>query len=244
MELLVVTSIIALLMSVLLPAVSAVRSRAKEVRCMVNMRNISFEFRLFADDSAYPDRGDSDNRTDGRFSFEDFVESQYGVDEFWTGGSGEPQQIQAGRAAAMCPAGVPELTRVPDRPCTKGAITPIDGVSYGFNARLLREAIRFRGRVRLAPALLDSDVLDHPQVPIVFDIDGRIAAERRKTPYFSAPPGPLKDPYSTGAYWYPSTRHRGRTNVAFTGGHVLTSERPEREPGWDWGYQPTPFPEN
>ena len=56
MELLVVVSIVALLLSILLPTVSAVRSQAKNVRCMVNLRNIAFEFRLFADDGNHADR--------------------------------------------------------------------------------------------------------------------------------------------------------------------------------------------
>lgn len=241
MELLVVVSIIALLLSILLPTVSAVRSQAKNVRCMVNLRNIAFEFRLFADDGNHADRGGSNSRTDGRFSFEDFVESQYEIDEFWSGASGERQGMSASSSRTMCPAGRPVLTRMANRPCTDKAVTPLANVSYGFNARLLRQAVRFRGRLRLVRTLLDSDVLDHPAIPIVFDIDGRVAEEKNKRPYFSAPPVPLEDPYSRGAYWFPSTRHGARTNVAFTGGHVLSSTNAEREPGWNWGYQPTPL---
>ena len=140
----------------------------------------------------------------------------------------------------MCPAGVPALTRVADNPCKSAAVTPVDKVSYGFNARLDREAVWFRGRIRLAPAYLDSSILDHGQVPIVFDVDGRQAVERGKLPYFSAPPVSLEDEYHGGDYWFPPQRHGGQVNVAFTGGHVLSSKEPASEPDWDWDYQQRP----
>ena len=219
MELLVVVAIIGMLLAVLLPALSLVRAQAKKVRCMVNLRTVAFDFRLFADDYSYATRGDSDHRADRRFRFEDFVDSQYKIEEFWSGWPGQTQSMSAA--------------------CKAQAVTPLENVSYGFNGRLDREAVWFHGRIRMAPAYLDSGVLESGRIPIAFDIDGRTAVERDKLPYFSAPPGAIEDAYHSGEYWFPSTRHAGRMNVAFTGGHVLSSADPLREAEWAWQYQPS-----
>lgn len=239
MELLVVVAIIGMLLAVLLPALSLVRSQAKKVRCMVNLRTVAFDFRLFADDYSYATRGDSDHRADRRFRFEDFVDSQYKIEEFWSGWPGQTQSMSAAKEPTMCPAGRPLLKRVAGKPCKAQAVTPLENVSYGFNGRLDREAVWFHGRIRMAPAYLDSGVLESGRIPIAFDIDGRTAVERDKLPYFSAPPGAIEDAYHSGEYWFPSIRHAGRMNVAFTGGHVLSSADPLREAEWAWQYQPS-----
>jgi prepilin-type processing-associated H-X9-DG protein len=84
---------------------------------------------------------------------------------------------------------------------------------------------------------MQPDVLNHPRAPVILDVDGEEAVARGLEPFYTAPP--LEDraePYTSGRFWMPSRRHRGRTNVAFVGGHVLSSERPEHET-WDWEYQ-------
>jgi len=50
-ELLVVISIIALLMSILMPSLSAAREQAKGVHCLANMRNLTFGWMVYANDN-------------------------------------------------------------------------------------------------------------------------------------------------------------------------------------------------
>ncbi len=239
-ELLVVVSIMSLLLALLLPAVSAVRERVKAVRCMVNLRTIVFDFRLFADDSAAGSRGDSDIRTNARWKLEDFVESQYRIDEFWSGPDSREQPMTAAREPTMCPSARGTLKRVANRPCKGQAVTPLDLVSFGFNSRLDRQAAKTSRGLFLVPVELNHRILDAANVPLAFDIDGAVALQKNKLPYFSAPPGPYQDAYRSGDFWFPSARHDGRMQAGFIGGHVLTSQAPLRASEWNWGYQPTP----
>jgi prepilin-type processing-associated H-X9-DG protein len=119
-------------------------------------------------------------------------------------------------------------------------VGPAEDVSVAVNMRLFRAVVDFRGKQILAPAAathVSARVLDHPYVPLVMDVDGREAAKKGIDPFYIAPPIPeTDDPYASGRYWLPSKRHRGKTIVAFVGGHVLSSSEPEEE-RWDWGYQ-------
>jgi prepilin-type processing-associated H-X9-DG protein len=109
-----------------------------------------------------------------------------------------------------------------------------------INMRLYRPVIEFRGKHLLAPAATASvraNILHHPYVPLAIDVDGEEIMRRGLEPFYIAPPaGNAPDPYTTGRYWAPSTRHRGKTNVAFVGGHVLSSTDARRE-RWNWAYQ-------
>ena len=59
-ELLVVIAIIALLLSVLLPSLSRVKERAKQIICKTNLRSVGIAIRLYLEDydgKTYPDHG-------------------------------------------------------------------------------------------------------------------------------------------------------------------------------------------
>ncbi len=118
-------------------------------------------------------------------------------------------------------------------------------VSMAFNARLHRRT-RFgpNGMPFGEPAFLTDRVLLHPDVPLVFDVDGAEAARRGINPYYAAPSVAQKagsDIYTGDLHWFPSDRHRnGRTNIGFLGGHVLSSSDPRHEPWSNWGYQADP----
>ena len=239
-EMLVVVAITAALFSILLPALSAVRGSAKSLVCSSNLKSVTVEFTLFADGTSTTGRGDSEKFGPSRFQINDFQESLYKIAEFWDRPGADTDTMRSDSDVLLCPAGAATLTRRSGFPCSSAAIGEPEGVSTAFNMRLYRASVEFKGKRVLAPAastFVRADVLGHSYVPLAFDIDGEEAARRSIEPFYSAPPvGDAEDAYATGNYWLPSGRHRGKTNVAFVGGHVLASEKPATE-RWDWAYQ-------
>ncbi|MCA9255874.1 MAG: hypothetical protein KDA33_09560, partial [Phycisphaerales bacterium] len=153
------------------------------------------------------------------------------------------ETIASSEASLMCPAASGPLERRSGMPCSAGAIGPEENVSTGFNKRLEEkwEYIPQLDRYVRKPVYLTSKILTQPDTPLVFDIDGKMAADVGQIPYYSAPPvlsDKIVDMYEDGVFWYPSRRHNERTNVGFIGGHVLSSSKPEFEPFWRWSYVP------
>jgi prepilin-type N-terminal cleavage/methylation domain-containing protein/prepilin-type processing-associated H-X9-DG protein len=240
LEVLVVLTIIALLMSILLPALNAARTAAKTLHCSSNMRTISVEFELFASGKSEAGRGGSERLGENRFWINDFQDSLYRLDEFWDLPDDDIGYLSAGEEPAVCPAGASRLTKRRGLPCGREAVGPVEDVSVAVNMRLYRAVVDFRGKTLLAPSAstrVSTRILNHPYVPLAFDVDGRAAGRRGIDPFYIAPglPG-VDDPYIDDRYWVPSKRHGGKTVVAFVGGHVLTSPHPEQE-RWDWTYQ-------
>lgn len=242
-ELLVVVSIIALLLTLVAGAANRLRQGSRGLTCRSNLRVVGFDFITFADENAAGYRGKRSEKL-GRyhFYFSDFVDSAYRVNDFWPIGKERSQVLDPSKEPLMCPSGADQLVRIPDRPCNDGAITPTANVSHAFNRRLFEQTIEFRGRFGLEEAVLDARVLEHPEVPLVFDCDGETADRRAVRPYFSAPAiEGYEDAYSSGRYWFPAMRHLDKLNVMFIGGHALSSSDPLHETGWDWKYQIKPF---
>jgi prepilin-type N-terminal cleavage/methylation domain-containing protein len=238
-ELLVTIAIIALLVALLVAALASVRRSSRGFECKNKLKSISFEFLRFADDFSPPFRGDSHTEGGKRFYVQDFQERLYGISEFWNATPLAQAAYNPTEQLLMCPAGPQQLQRQAGLPCDQYAVTPVGNVSIGFNMRLYRASVNIDGRAILKPVPLAMRLLQHPSVPLAFDVDGAAAAERGILPYYSAPP--VGDPgrYGTGLFWFPSLRH-GTVNACFVGGHVLSSPRPERQSGWDWSYQPSP----
>jgi len=242
LEVLMTVGIIALLISIVLPAMQAARRAARNVKCMSQMRLASYEFRLFADDFAAQNRGDSEAFGESRFEIEDFQDFLYRVDEYWDRPETRaPVTYQPSEEVMICPEGPPFLQRYPiqGQSHEPGFVLPHANVSIAVNMRLHRRVMVIDGTAYLVPAVVTGKILDHPNVPVLLDVDGEKAAARKQLPYYIAPPLAAGDPYGTGNYWFPSFRHKGGLNAAFVGGHVLTSSRPLSEPGWDWSYQPS-----
>lgn len=240
LEMLVVMGILTVLIAILVPALTSVRATVKALHCASNMRSIVLEFETFAEGTSAAGQGDSESLGAHRFRINDFQDNLYSLDEFWDGGSAREGELKAGTDMMLCPAGVTRLTKQRGLPCSSAAIQPASGVSVAVNMRLYRPVIEFKGRKLLAPAASASvraNILHHPYVPLIMDVDGEDIVHRGFEPFYAAPPlEDTSDPYSTGRFWAPSTRHRGKTNVAFVGGHVLSSTHPERE-RWNWAYQ-------
>lgn len=243
-ELLVVLGIIALLIAILFPALGAGRAAAHDLRCRANMRTVLIDFIDFADETGAGRRGDSDFFGPTRFRLEDFQERVYGIDEFWTGADVERMPLSPSAQPLMCPAGSNTLERRSGMPCSSGAVGPQRNVTTGFNRRLhKRTRYDNDGNPFSANAKLTHRILMNPDVPLLFDVDGDEAVAREALPYYAAPPIDRKtgdDIYSGGEFWFPSMRHRGRINIGFVGGHVLSSSAPLSEPWADWSYQPDP----
>jgi prepilin-type N-terminal cleavage/methylation domain-containing protein/prepilin-type processing-associated H-X9-DG protein len=239
-ELLVVIGIIGILLALLLPAVATARGRMKTLKCSSNLRTVALRFQLFVEGENSEGWGDSARLGSRSFHVNDFQDYLYRLDEFWDLPERAPATLTPEEEVMMCPAGADHLAKRANSPCSSTAIWPAENVSLAINMRLYRGVIDFMGTPRLAPAAatrVRPDVLNHPYAPLLIDVDGEEAVARRLEPFYTAPPLPDDaSPYGTGRYWMPSWRHGDRINVAFVGGHVLSSERPERET-WDWKYQ-------
>ncbi len=243
-ELLVVVTIVALLLSILVPVMNSARSQMKQVLCMSNLRSLGLEFQFFAEGQSAGQRLGS-----GRIQVNDFQDYNYRINAFWDLPDATDGEMQSREELMLCAAGAPRLTKRQGFPCGREAILPAENVSIAVNMRLYRPVMDFRGTSMLAPVALSSvrsSILNHPYVPLLMDVDGREAVSRGLDPFYTAPPGTNTDnPYGghagdtyggQGRFWMPSDRHQGKTNVAFVGGHVQSSDDPAGE-GWNWDYQ-------
>ncbi len=230
LEMLIVIAIISLLLALLLPALSACRRSGKNLRCAAQMKQIAFDFSLFADDLMGRQGGPGEDQK--YFWLEDFQESLYRVHEFWD----SPEQIRApfdaDREAMLCPEGPRELYRRANQPCSAGAVFPKENISVAFNRRL------HRPQAESPQVLLTSRILNHPNVPLALDVDGRSAQTPDENTCYVAPPLAGDDGYQSGLWWFPSFRHGGRLNIAFVGGHVASMKSWALMPDADWGYTP------
>jgi len=240
LELLLTIGIITLLISIVLPAMRACRQASRRVKCLSQMHRATWEFRIFADDFAVRTRGDSANFGPQRFEIEDFQESLYRIAEYWDLPPGQHSAAyNSPSEVMMCPEGPSYLQRsFRAGGCLRELVTPWANVSLALNMRLDHRVWTFNGNTYLVPAIVTSKILNHPNVPLLMDVDGEKATGGVE-PFYTAPPIDPDDPYGDGTYWFPSYRHQGRINVAFVGGHVLSSNNPLDEPGWDWAYQPS-----
>ena len=189
LELVVVIAIVTALLALMTTGLVRVRHGAKSIKCLAQLRAVAVDFQVFSDGKFGEDRGRSNRCPDGVFYFEDFVEKQYKIDEFWEQADRKAHAIQPSTSRMICPTAQQKLVRYPDRPCNDGALLPFENVSYAFNRRLYAETIVFDGRMVFNPKTkVSSRILAHPTVPLAFDGDGVEAQRKNRRPYFSAPP--------------------------------------------------------
>ncbi len=241
-EVLVSLGIIALLISILLPALGSTMGSARAFKCQMSLRATAFDFTVFADASLHGDRGHDERLPGDSFTIETFQESQYGVDEFWRYGEGEVHSIPdaQGTDPMRCPEIRGSVQLRPNAPCSEGAVLPPENTSFAFNMRLHKAELTLPqiGSPRLFPTRMNERIADNPTVPLAIDVDGARARSSRASALYSAPSLDSTGPYSGNQFWFPDARHNGKVNVAFVGGHVLSSSDPAGETQWLWGYQP------
>jgi prepilin-type processing-associated H-X9-DG protein/prepilin-type N-terminal cleavage/methylation domain-containing protein len=235
-EVLLSIGIIGLLLAIALPGLARTMATARSFRCQVAQRSVAFDFNVFASDDMGPDRGD-DADLKNRFRLETFQESQYGIDEFWRYGAASTHDLpdDQNNDPMRC-AEVPDAIRLRrDRPCSSGGVTPPSSISFGFNLRLHRQTVGDGADARSEPVVLSASVLERGNVPLFWDVNGRVAAARGVNPVFTAPAlSDVSGPLADGSSWFPGYRHNGAANFAFIDGHVESSSKPLTEPGWIW----------
>lgn len=237
LELLVVMAIISILAAAVLTALERVRATSKCVVCMNNLKAVGYQFFQFADDYAHTYRGDSE-RSGKAFRLEDFQEKLYGIHEFWDAGDAAETTLVRNQHPLVCPAGPGTLRKQRSLPCNQYAVTPPEAVTIAFNMRLEQISVLQNGWWRLQRTRLSSRILDHPQVPLAFGVDGATGVANGAMPYYSAPAAGDNGLYGTGRFWFPSQRHDGKLNLAFVGGHVLRVQDFDDPKSAGWKYQP------
>ena len=238
-ELLVTISIIAILLSLLLPGVHAVRSRSRAYGCQVNLRSVSFDFTIFSDSTLHGSRGDDVGST---FRLETFQESQYRIDEFWNRPGSTFNGTVRDLGVMACAEVSGDIIMRSDTPCRSGAVQPARNVSYAFNLQMDRPEVFLDGVWTTRQIRLSDRTLQEPRserIPLLWDIDGAVASQRQVTPHYSAAPSAPGRPYSDGTMWFPSLRHGGRMQVAALDGSVRETASPLTDSfGWRWDFQP------
>jgi len=238
-ELLITIAIIGILISLMLPALGGARSSARSFRCQMAQRAVAFDFSIYADDVLHGDRGDDEAELGDRFRLETFQESQYGISEFWSWGATQVVELPyQGSDPMRCPEVEGAVVLRRNAPCSQGGVSPPEHISYGFNVRLhVAEVAGPRGGVRIKPVKLREMILSHPNVPLMWDIDGAIAHRNDVSPVFSGPSLDSQGPFANDRYWFPGMRHGGSMNIAFIDGSVRATRHPLEE-SLVWGYQP------
>src|SRR6266404_5806221 len=161
-ELLVVMGVIGVLLAIMLPAMSAGRHAAYDLRCRAQLRTVTQTFIQFASDTGGVNRGDSDRISDRLFRLEDFQESIYKIDEFWEGPRGLHVPFSPPLPALMCPAAAGKLEKRSGMPCSAGAVGPQKNVSVGFNRRLDMRTQYIDGQPYSERAYLGEKILQFP----------------------------------------------------------------------------------
>ncbi|MCC6323047.1 MAG: prepilin-type N-terminal cleavage/methylation domain-containing protein [Phycisphaerales bacterium] len=244
-ELLLVVTIIAVLVSLLLPAIGGTIASARAFRCKSSQRTIAFDFQVFADDALHGSRGqDEVDLRPGYFRLVTFQDSQYQVNSFWGYGNASTAELPDanGRDPMRCPdvKGILKLRR--GAPCTQGGVGPAENVSFGFNVRMhMSERYAAVGRnphVGLTSKILEGNSKADPaSIPLLMDVDGAAAVANGVSPLFAGPSVPGSTLLDNDRYWFPGLRHNGDMNIAFIDGHVESTHRPLQQRNWAWDFE-------
>ena len=226
LELCVSLSILVIVAVAIVPLVRTSAFRSNDFRCETSLRRAVFDFTVFAD-----------ARGGWGFTLGTFVQSLYGVGEFWNTETDMVERVGS-RDVFGCSSSPGVVVLDGRERCLSKQVGPAQSVSYGFNARLVRAERRGGvGREASAPVVLDSSVTRLGRTPLVWDVNGAEAGRRGLIARFSAPADDEEGYYGDGRRWFPARRHRGTMNAGFLDGSVGSSADPLGEMAWGWSRQ-------
>jgi prepilin-type N-terminal cleavage/methylation domain-containing protein/prepilin-type processing-associated H-X9-DG protein len=212
-ELLVVIAIIAILGSLLLPALASARSRTKTATCTNHLRQIGIGLKMYVDEhERYP--------YFGKFASQNTYESTFTLLSPYVVNRKLPLYVSRN------PSGSPytNIACAPVFHCTERSQYYVRGFDYGLNC-LGVEIPPFKGRfgfntdhmnVRDHYPIRESEVLS-PGNTIVF---GCTQAYNDAAPGHVVPIGPYNSSESRGYSFSVGGQHQGRGNVLFGDGHI------------------------
>lgn len=230
-ELMIVVAIIAILISILLPALGAARDQAKAVKCLANLKRIGFAGIMYVNDNGvYPPmrlkevRGQTYVNVYGRTKprWQWFFDHGIGpvINPTPYGGMpfGDSQTTTLTNNYFSCPSLTGEFAR------------DIRNGAYGYNHQYLGDSRTENGRFPNFP-VRESRITHAAATVLVADSRGgalghgkhsysldppRLATEVGATHHGPNPSKPLEGLGHSPA----ESRHRGKANVAFTDGHA------------------------
>lgn len=239
-ELIISLAIIAVLIAILLPAIRNTVLSSRSFKCQMAQRSVAFSFSVYADDSLGADRGRFQTGTQ-TFSFINFIDSQYQIGEFWDypGSTQIELPDPKGNDPLRCPDVRGPITLTSGRNCHRGGVSPPANVSYGFNMRLHVSEVRSAdGQWGSQPVRLTSSILGQSMTPLLWDVDGTVAARNDVSPVLSSPSLDSQNVFAGDLYWFPAMRHGGKANFTFIDGHVKETAAPLAQPEWQWHFIP------